>query len=197
MGIYWFWQQTFVDVIALQDAGFQFAFDAIRVKFKPSAADMQKAEECGTDLAQALLKKRRKDEKQSISQPKTGTVLKSQVSSLNGLCQGIGGTERGAENMVDVISHMSSIYRALLEGLKKTRTDYTINTINFIADSKLTAANRRTWLRYMSVCWDLLALYCCSKTHAVQAIWKTDVWGEIYCESHLVHKMAEFMHICL
>ena len=56
----------------MQDAGFQFAFDAIRVKFKPSAKDMQKAEECGTDLAQALQKRRRKEEKQSVSQPKTG-----------------------------------------------------------------------------------------------------------------------------
>ena len=32
----------------LQDAGFQQAFDPIRVKFKPTAKDMQIAEESGT-----------------------------------------------------------------------------------------------------------------------------------------------------
>lgn len=41
----------------MQDAGFQQAFDAIRVKFKPTAKDMQVAEESGTDLAQTVLKK--------------------------------------------------------------------------------------------------------------------------------------------
>lgn len=44
----------------LRDAGFRFAFPAIRVKFRPTAADMQAAEESGTDLAQAVLKARRK-----------------------------------------------------------------------------------------------------------------------------------------
>ena len=32
----------------LQDAGFQQAFEPIRVKFKPTAKDMQTAEESGT-----------------------------------------------------------------------------------------------------------------------------------------------------
>lgn len=59
----------------MQDAGFQFGFETIRVKFKPSAKDMQKAEESGTDLAQALLKQRRKEEKQSVSQPKNRESL--------------------------------------------------------------------------------------------------------------------------
>ena len=43
----------------LRDAGYRFAFDAIRVKFAPTTADMQVAEESGTDLAQAVLKKAR------------------------------------------------------------------------------------------------------------------------------------------
>lgn len=43
--------------VVLQDAGFQQAFGAIRVKFKPTARDMQVAEESGTDLAQRVLKK--------------------------------------------------------------------------------------------------------------------------------------------
>lgn len=56
-----------------QDAGFNFAFEAMRVKFKPTQSAMQKAEESGTDLAQALLKKLRQAEKQASSQAKTGT----------------------------------------------------------------------------------------------------------------------------
>ena len=38
----------------LRDAGFRFAFDAIRCKFKPTEATLQQCEESGTDLAQAI-----------------------------------------------------------------------------------------------------------------------------------------------
>ncbi|BDA49015.1 Putative diflavin flavoprotein A 6 [Coccomyxa sp. Obi] len=47
----------FAWLVVLQDAGFQQAFGAIRVKFKPTARGMQVAEESGTDLAQRVLKK--------------------------------------------------------------------------------------------------------------------------------------------
>eukprot|EP00899_Mesostigma_viride_P004497 jgi/Mesvir1/14048/Mv11904-RA.2 len=43
----------------LKDAGFKFAFDPIRVKFKPTEASLQLCEECGTDLAQMVLKSKK------------------------------------------------------------------------------------------------------------------------------------------
>ncbi|CAD7701125.1 unnamed protein product [Ostreobium quekettii] len=53
------WSGEAVDEIEqkLMDAGFSFAFDSIRVKFKPTMKDLQICEESGTDLAQALQKK--------------------------------------------------------------------------------------------------------------------------------------------
>ena len=54
------WQLLYV-----QNAGFPLQFDPVKVKFKPTAADMQIAEESGTDLAQAMLKALRKKTKQS------------------------------------------------------------------------------------------------------------------------------------
>lgn len=65
----------------LQDAGFQFAFDPIKVKFKPSAKDMQVAEESGTDLAQLVRKKLKQKEKQASFQPtKAGLPLPLKTS---------------------------------------------------------------------------------------------------------------------
>ena len=56
-----------------QDAGFRFAFDTMRVKFKPTGADMQVAEESGTDIAQAVLRALKKREKQNAAgQSRTG-----------------------------------------------------------------------------------------------------------------------------
>lgn len=56
----------------LQDGGFKLAFDPVKVKFKPSAKDMQVAEESGTDLAQAMLKAQRREQRQASSTPKSG-----------------------------------------------------------------------------------------------------------------------------
>lgn len=61
--------------IMLQDAGFRLAFDSLKVKFKPTAKDMQQAEESGTDLAQGLLKQRKKQAKQTSSQAKSSAAL--------------------------------------------------------------------------------------------------------------------------
>ena len=44
----------------MQDAGFQLAFPSVRCKFKPTEAMLQQCEESGTDLAQAIKKKLRK-----------------------------------------------------------------------------------------------------------------------------------------
>lgn len=57
----------------MQDAGFNMAFKPIRVKFKPSAKDVQVCEESGVDLAQAVHKAVRTQERQAgDSQVKTG-----------------------------------------------------------------------------------------------------------------------------
>jgi flavorubredoxin len=52
------WSGEAVDEIEskLKDAGYQFGFDTIRVKFKPTDATLQQGKEAGTDLAQALKK---------------------------------------------------------------------------------------------------------------------------------------------
>ena len=60
----------------LQDAGFNMAFKPLRVKFKPSAKDVQTCEESGVDLAQAVHRVMRVQERQAgNSQVKTGTSL--------------------------------------------------------------------------------------------------------------------------
>jgi len=55
------WSGEAVDELEskLRDAGFTFAFDAIRCKFTPTEATLQTCEEAGTDIAQAVLKKRK------------------------------------------------------------------------------------------------------------------------------------------
>lgn len=52
------WSGEAIDEIEskLQDAGYRFGFDTIRVKFKPNDATLQQCKEAGTDLAQALKK---------------------------------------------------------------------------------------------------------------------------------------------
>ena len=70
-----YWDRQQVQCVCVQDAGFNQAFKAIRVKFKPSAKDVQKCEESGVDLAQAVHKTIRAQERQAgSSQVKTGTV---------------------------------------------------------------------------------------------------------------------------
>lgn len=76
-----------VCVTCLQDAGFEFAFDPIKVKFKPSAKDMQVAEESGTDLAQLVRKKLKQKEKQASLQPtKTGLPPSAPTHYRFGTC---------------------------------------------------------------------------------------------------------------
>ncbi|HBE18890.1 MAG TPA: flavin oxidoreductase [Cyanobacteria bacterium UBA11149] len=52
------WSGEAIDLIEgkFRDAGFQFGFDTIRVKFKPTDAILKLCEEAGTDFAQALRK---------------------------------------------------------------------------------------------------------------------------------------------
>jgi flavorubredoxin/flavin reductase (DIM6/NTAB) family NADH-FMN oxidoreductase RutF len=52
------WSGEAIDLLEskLKDAGFQFGFDTIRVKFKPDEVTLQACEQAGTDFAQALKK---------------------------------------------------------------------------------------------------------------------------------------------
>ncbi|MCS7031358.1 MAG: diflavin flavoprotein [Gloeomargarita sp. SKYG116] len=56
------WSGEAVDLLAgrLRDAGFPFGFEPIRVKFAPTDADLQRCEQTGTDFAQALRQKQRR-----------------------------------------------------------------------------------------------------------------------------------------
>ena len=65
----------------LQDGGFQLVFDPVKVKFKPTAKDMQIAEESGTDLAQAMLKSQRREQRQATSTPKSGQPCQAYIAS--------------------------------------------------------------------------------------------------------------------
>jgi flavorubredoxin/flavin reductase (DIM6/NTAB) family NADH-FMN oxidoreductase RutF len=78
------WSGEAVDLIEgkLKDAGYQFGFDTIRVKFKPNDVTLQLCEEAGTDFAQALKKARKV---RSPSQPAT-TVEQAVGRIVGSLC---------------------------------------------------------------------------------------------------------------
>jgi flavorubredoxin/flavin reductase (DIM6/NTAB) family NADH-FMN oxidoreductase RutF len=64
------WSGEAIDLLEdkLKDAGFQFGFETMRVKFKPTAATLQTCEEAGTDFAQALKKARKaRQSRQKVS----------------------------------------------------------------------------------------------------------------------------------
>lgn len=64
------WSGEAVDEIEskLQDAGYRFGFDTIRIKFKPTDVSLQQCKEAGTDFAQALKKvKKMRTPRQSVS----------------------------------------------------------------------------------------------------------------------------------
>eukprot|EP01026_Neomeris_dumetosa_P077430 TRINITY_DN8355_c0_g2_i4.p2 TRINITY_DN8355_c0_g2~~TRINITY_DN8355_c0_g2_i4.p2 ORF type:complete len:520 (-),score=92.23 TRINITY_DN8355_c0_g2_i4:240-1769(-) len=69
----------------LKDSGYQFAFPSIRVKFRPTAGDLQLCEESGVDLAQKIKKTRLQEKKaqakDSLQQEK---VLASGVEKAMG-----------------------------------------------------------------------------------------------------------------
>ncbi|CAA9588522.1 NAD(P)H-quinone oxidoreductase chain 5 [uncultured Synechococcales cyanobacterium] len=64
------WSGEAIDLIEtkLQDAGYSFGFEPIRIKFKPTDATLQFCEEAGTDFAQSL-KKAKKVREPRQSQP--------------------------------------------------------------------------------------------------------------------------------
>lgn len=68
----------------LRDAGFKFAFDSIRVKFKPTSKDLQQCEQSGRDLAVEVKKK----SKSKLASVAATTGLK--VGAANGPTLAIG-----------------------------------------------------------------------------------------------------------
>lgn len=62
------WSGEAVDELErkLRDGGYRTAFPAVRVKFRPTAADMQRAEESGTDLAQEVLRRAAAREREAM-----------------------------------------------------------------------------------------------------------------------------------
>jgi flavin reductase (DIM6/NTAB) family NADH-FMN oxidoreductase RutF len=72
------WSGEAIDLLEnkLKDAGFQFGFETIRAKFKPTAATLQCCEEAGTDFAQALKKA------QKARQSRQKVSLESQVDPM-------------------------------------------------------------------------------------------------------------------
>lgn len=110
------WSGEAVDELQqrLKDAGFQFGFDPIKVKMKPTAKassllsflflklskDLQICEESGTDLAQIVEKQIRKRQKQNagISTARTATGPAQAVGRIVGTLCVISGKDGDAES---------------------------------------------------------------------------------------------------
>jgi flavorubredoxin/flavin reductase (DIM6/NTAB) family NADH-FMN oxidoreductase RutF len=83
------WSGEAVDEIEskLQDAGYHFGFDTIRVKFKPNDTILQQCKEAGTDFAQALKKaKKIRTPRQAISDSQIDRTEQAVGRIVNSLC---------------------------------------------------------------------------------------------------------------
>lgn len=83
------WSGEAVDEIEskLQDAGYRFGFDTIRVKFKPTDAILQECKEAGTDFAQALKKaKKIRAPKQPVSDSQIDRTEQAVGRIVGSLC---------------------------------------------------------------------------------------------------------------
>ena len=78
------WSGEAVDLMErkLKDAGFRFAFDAIRVKFKPTEAALQLCEEAGTDVAQAVKKRAKKRERTAAAKLSVAETASGNAQAL-------------------------------------------------------------------------------------------------------------------
>ncbi|MEM7771751.1 MAG: diflavin flavoprotein [Cyanobacteria bacterium P01_E01_bin.6] len=75
------WSGEAIDYLddKLKDAGYNFVFDPIRVKFKPTDAVLQMCEESGTDFVQAIKKsKKRKKATQLTTKPGVSSITPTQ-----------------------------------------------------------------------------------------------------------------------
>ncbi|MFM7577667.1 MAG: flavin reductase, partial [Microcystaceae cyanobacterium] len=83
------WSGEAIDILEtkFRDAGYQFGFETLRVKFAPTEAILKQCEEAGTDFAQALKKARKaRQHKPSVSESqsaRTAQALGRIVGSLS------------------------------------------------------------------------------------------------------------------
>jgi flavorubredoxin/flavin reductase (DIM6/NTAB) family NADH-FMN oxidoreductase RutF len=83
------WSGEAVDLLEgkLRDAGYQFGFDPIRVKFKPTDVTLKYCEEAGTDFAQALKKaKKARTPRQQTSESQTARIEQAVGRLVGSLC---------------------------------------------------------------------------------------------------------------
>ena len=61
------WSGEAVDILhgRLKDSGFPMAFKPIKIQFRPDAKAIQVCEESGTDLAQGIIKSKKKQQRQT------------------------------------------------------------------------------------------------------------------------------------
>jgi flavin reductase (DIM6/NTAB) family NADH-FMN oxidoreductase RutF len=79
------WSGEAIDLLEtkLRNAGFQFGFEPIRVKFTPTEAVMKACEEAGTDFVQAL-KKQEKAAKKSVTPIQSATSTEQAIGRVVG-----------------------------------------------------------------------------------------------------------------
>ncbi|MBW4521279.1 MAG: diflavin flavoprotein [Scytolyngbya sp. HA4215-MV1] len=83
------WSGEAIDLIEskLQDAGYRFGFETIRVKFKPTDTTLQQCEEAGTDFAQALKKaKKVRVPRQSVTDAQSDRTEQAVGRIIGSLC---------------------------------------------------------------------------------------------------------------
>lgn len=83
------WSGEAIDLLEgkLKDAGYQFGFDTIRVKFKPNEVTLKYCEEAGTDFAQALKKaKKVRAPRQQTSESQTARIEQAVGRIVGSLC---------------------------------------------------------------------------------------------------------------
>ncbi|KAL3160809.1 hypothetical protein ABBQ38_009218 [Trebouxia sp. C0009 RCD-2024] len=147
------WSGEAVDELEnrLKDAGFNMAFKPVRVKFKPSAKDVQVCEESGVDLAQAVQRVMRVQERQAgSSQVKTGgaSSVEQAVGRLVGALCVVTGKDEDAESamLASWVSQASFDPPGLSIAVKKDRAVETMLVVgnkfnvNVLAQGKEKAA---------------------------------------------------------
>lgn len=83
------WSGEAIDLLEskLQDAGFAFGFDTIRVKFKPTEEDLQHCEKAGTEFAQALKKaKKARAPRQVVAEVQSDRTEQALGRVIGSLC---------------------------------------------------------------------------------------------------------------
>ena len=83
------WSGEAIDLIEtkFKDAGYQFGFETIRVKFKPTEVTLQHCEQAGTDFAQALKKaKKARTSRKNVSESQADRTEQAVGRLIGSLC---------------------------------------------------------------------------------------------------------------